>query len=76
VILLLGDNAIHTRDGDLFTKDAVGLKTTGEKEFAEVDVAVGGTGAWAGATGTITATGTFDPVTGGSGSYEGEICTP
>ena len=75
VILLTGDNVIHTRDGDLFTKDAVVLETTGEEAFAEVDVAVGGTGAWAGATGTITATGTFDPVAGGAGRYEGELCT-
>jgi hypothetical protein len=58
------------------TPGAIVLQTTGEEEFAEVDVAVGGTGAWAGATGTITATGTFDPVAGGTGRYAGEICTP
>ena len=76
VVLLTGDNVIHTPDGDLFTKDAITLRTTGEREFAEVDVAIGGTGAWAGATGTFTATGTFDPVGGGTGRYEGEICKP
>lgn len=76
VVLLTGDNVIHTPEGDLFTKDAIALKTTGENEFAEVDVAVGGTGVWAGATGTITSTGTFDPVAGGTGRYEGEICKP
>lgn len=75
VVLLTGDNAIHTRNGDLFTKDAIVLATTGAGEFAEVDTIVGGTGEYAGASGRLTATGTF---AGGAGvgSFVGEICWP
>ena len=76
MVLLTGDNAIQTPDGTLFTKDAIVLRTTGAGEFAEVDVVVGGTGEWTGATGTLTATGTFTALAGGEGRYEGEICTP
>lgn len=75
-ILLTGDNLIQTDNGTLTTKDAIVLRTTGAGEFAEVDVIVAGTGEWAGATGTLTATGTFDASTGGEGRFEGEICTP
>lgn len=76
VVLLTGDNTIQTKGGTLLTKDAIVLATTGRGEFAEVDTVVGGTGEWAGATGRITATGTFDAANGGAGDYSGEICTP
>lgn len=75
VIILTGDNTIHTSNGDLLTKDAITFKTTGAGEFAEVDVVVGGTGQWLGFTGTLTATGTFTAA-GGEGRYDGEICAP
>jgi hypothetical protein len=75
VVVLTGDNVITTRTGTLTTKDAIVLKTTGAGDFAEVDTIVGGTGAWAGATGTIRAQGTFTSA-GGEGDYIGEICLP
>jgi hypothetical protein len=75
VVLLTGDNTIQTRGGTLVTKDAIVFATTGAGEFGEVDTIVGGSGEWAGATGRITATGTFG-ATGGEGRYSGEICTP
>lgn len=75
VVQITGDNTFHTDDGDFFTKDAIVLSTGPGGEFAEVDVVLGGTGDWAGATGVLTATGTF--VGGiGEGIIEGEICTP
>lgn len=75
VVLLTGDNTFHTSRGQLFTKDAIVLSTVGDGDFSEVDVVVGGTGDYAGATGVLTATGTF--VNGiGEGVIEGEICTP
>ena len=76
VVLLTGDNSFDLRDGTLLTKDAIVLKTTGAGDFAEVDTIVGGTGAWAGATGTLRGQGTFTVQGGGQGSYEGEVCFP
>ncbi len=73
VVLLTGDNTFHTDGGTFSTRDAVVLAPGGE--FAEVDVVTSGTGEWAGASGVLTATGTF--VNGiGEGIIEGEICTP
>jgi hypothetical protein len=72
-VQVTGDNAFHTDRGDFFTKDAIVLSTGAGGEFAEVDVVLGGTGDWRGATGVLTATGTF--VDGlGEGVIEGEIC--
>ncbi|MCG3211222.1 MAG: hypothetical protein FOGNACKC_04861 [Anaerolineae bacterium] len=77
VVLLTGSNAIHTADGDLMTRDAIVLNANpnGKGEFAELDTVISGTGAWAGATGVIQATGTFIFGVGGEGDYFGEICT-
>jgi hypothetical protein len=75
VLLLTGDNVIHTDRGDLYSQDAILFAVTGEGEFSEVDTFVGGTGAYAGATGRLVATGTMtDGVV--VGSYEGEVCVP
>lgn len=76
VIVLTGDNLIHTQEGDLMTKDAIVLSTVGAGDFAEVDTVIGGTGDWAGATGFIKAIGTFTAAAGGEGDYVGEVCTP
>ena len=75
VILLTGDNTLQTSGGTLTIKDAVLLQTTGEGHFAEVDTVVGGSGEWAGATGTLRAQGTFANGSG-TGDYVGEICAP
>ena len=75
VALLTGNNLIHTDSGDLMTQDAIVLRATGAGEFAEIDTVVGGSGAWAGATGVIQATGKFTFAAGGTGDYSGEICT-
>jgi len=75
VVLLTGDNVIHTDDGDLMTKDAIVLDTAGAGDFAELDTVIGGTGAWAGAAGHLSANGTFTSA-GGEGDYSGEICLP
>lgn len=75
VILLTGDNVIHTGHGDLITKDAIVLNTTGAGEFGEVDTIVSGTGDWVGAIGRLTATGTFAGGVG-AGDFQGEVCTP
>jgi len=73
VVVLTGDNTIHARGGDLYTKDAIVLATTGAGEFSEIDTIVGGTGVYAGATGKLNGTGTFANGLG-SGVLFGEIC--
>ena len=74
VVVVTGDNVIHTSRGDVQTKDSIVLSTVGKGEFAEVDTVVGGTGDYLGATGVVTATGTF--LNGvGEGITLGEICT-
>jgi len=75
VVVLTGDNTIHAKDGDLYTKDSIVLATTGAGEFAEIDTVVGGTGLYAGAAGKLTATGTFANGAG-FGVLVGEICWP
>ncbi|HEV8578723.1 MAG TPA: hypothetical protein VGX68_06525 [Thermoanaerobaculia bacterium] len=71
VVLVTGDNQIHTADGDLFTKDAIVFNTIGQGEFAEVDTIIGGTGGFAGATGRLQALGSNL-----EGSYVAELCLP
>lgn len=75
VVFVTGDNTITTARGTLSTRDAIVLQSGGAGHFTEVDTVVGGTGEWAGASGTLTAVGTFGPA-GGKGRYVGEICTP
>jgi len=75
VVAVTGDFSLETRDGTLFAKAAIMLRTTGGGEFAEVDTVVGGTEDLAGASGVIRATGTSTP-TRVDGDYAGEVCTP
>lgn len=75
VVLLTGNNTIHTDDGDLFTKDAIVLSSVGAGDFAEIDTIVGGTGDYAHATGILTGSGTFANGRG-EGLLVGTICTP
>ena len=75
VVTLTGDNVIHLKNGDLYTRDAIVLATAGNGEFAEVDTIVGGTGAYAGASGRFVATGVFAAGVG-EGVYHGELCLP
>jgi hypothetical protein len=76
VVVLTADNVFHTDNGDLISKPALVLSTTGAGDVAVVDTIIGGTGDWTGATGFIKAIGTLNPATGGEGVYIGEICTP
>ena len=78
VISFTADLVLHTKDGDLFLKDAGTFNTTpgGRGEHATVTTVTGGTGRWAGATGRLLETGTFTQEDGGYSDYAGEICTP
>ncbi len=75
VVFLTGDAVFETRGGTLMTKDAITVAMGGGGEYAEVDTIVGGTGIYAGATGSLTASGTRTEA-GTAGVYTGEICVP
>lgn len=78
VISFTADLVLHTKDGDLFLKDAGVFNTTpgGRGEHATVTTVMGGSGRWAGASGRLLETGTFTQEDGGYSVYAGEICTP
>lgn len=78
VISFTADLVLHTKDGDIFLKDAGTFNTTpgGRGEHATVTTVTGGSGAYAGASGRLLETGTFTPEDGGYSVYTGEICTP
>lgn len=77
VLMFTGDDVIKTREGDIHTKDAGALNLTPGSSGDDVSIITitGGTGAYAGATGRLRASGTFSEA-GGEFSYEGEVCTP
>jgi hypothetical protein len=77
VYIFTGDNVIKTREGEIYTKDAGALNLTPGSTGDDISIVTitGGTGAYAGATGRLRASGTFSEA-GGEFSYEGELCTP
>ena len=81
VVHFTGDGVIHARiggqQGDLFFKSAGAFHTVGTGEIVDLQFITGGTGAFAGASGALRASGTFDPATGSGGSeYSGTVCIP
>ena len=81
VVHFTGDGVIHARiggnQGDLFFKSAGAFHTVGTGEIVDLQFITGGTGALAGASGALRASGTFDPVAGsGESEYTGMICLP
>ena len=77
VFIFTGDGVIKTKEGDVHTKDAGALNLAPGSTGDDVSIVTitGGTGAYAGATGRLRASGTFSEA-GGEFSYEGELCTP
>jgi hypothetical protein len=77
VYMFTGDDVIKTKEGEIYTKDAGALNLTPGSTGDDISIVTitGGTGAYAGATGRLRASGTFSD-SGGEFSYEGEICTP
>jgi hypothetical protein len=77
VFIFTGDGVIKTKEGDISTKDtgALNLAPGSTGDDVSIVTITGGTGAYAGATGRLRASGTFSEA-GGEFSYEGEICTP
>ena len=77
VYMYTADDVIKTKEGDIYTKDAGALNLTPGSTGDDISIVTitGGTGAYAGATGRLRASGTFSEA-GGEFSYEGELCTP
>jgi hypothetical protein len=81
VVLFTGDGVIHARiggkQGDLFFKSAGAFHTVGMGEIVDLQLITGGTGALAGASGALRASGAFDPVVGsGESEYTAMVCLP
>ncbi len=63
--------------GTLTIKNAGAFATAGRGDIVDVQTIVGGTGDFAGASGAIRASGTFDSTTGtGTSDVVGTVCTP
>jgi hypothetical protein len=81
VVHFTGDGVIHARtggkQGDIHFKSAGAFHTVGTGEIVDLQSITGGTGAFAGASGALRASGTFDPATGsGESEYSGTVCLP
>ncbi|MBI5495395.1 MAG: hypothetical protein HY904_10255 [Deltaproteobacteria bacterium] len=78
VVLITGDTVLGARAGerrgDLFFKDSGAFHTAGDGEFAEIFTITGGTEDFAGASGSLLTTGTYDFAAGGVGEYHGRVC--
>lgn len=75
VVSYTGDITMQLKGGSLLCKDSGAFQTTGPGAVASVCVIVGGTGAFAGATGVIQFVGTFTSTGGGEGDYRGTVST-
>jgi hypothetical protein len=68
---------IGHRQGTLTVRNAGALRTTGGGEIVDLQIIVGGSGGFAGATGAMTATGSFSFIDGnGRSTFVGEVCVP
>jgi hypothetical protein len=79
VVFVIGDTTVVDARlggmrGTLSIKNAAAFRTTGDGDLVDVQTITGGTGDFAGATGSLRINGNFvDPV-GGTSSYEGMVC--
>jgi hypothetical protein len=80
VVFVIGDTSVvdarlgHRR-GTLSIKNAAAYRTVGDGDLSDSQVIVGGTGDFAGASGSLRISGTF-LAGAGTASYEGSVCMP
>jgi hypothetical protein len=80
VVLVLGDTTVTNarlagKRGTISIKNAATFRTTGDGDLSDTQVIVGGTGDFAGATGSIRVSGTFT-AGAGTANVEGTVCVP
>ncbi len=81
VVFVTGDTVVVDaglagRRGTIDIKNAAAFRTTGDNALADAQTIVGGTGDFAGATGSLRISGDFVPGIGRSSTYEGFVCFP
>lgn len=67
---------IGHRAGELYVRNTGAARTTGAGEIVDLQTIVGGSGDFAGASGVMTAVGTFSFAGGGRSEYAGMVCMP
>ncbi|MBI3798569.1 MAG: hypothetical protein HY268_16600 [Deltaproteobacteria bacterium] len=77
VVFETADTVLHTKDGDLQTKEATAYNAdpNGHGDLGNVTTIMGGTGKWLGATGRLRIWGNLT-VTESDVNYEGTVCLP
>jgi len=79
VVFVTGDTVVEDAKlaghrGTVAIQNDASFRTTGDNALADVQTIVGGSGDFAGATGSLRISGDFVPGVGGSSTYEGEVC--
>ena len=80
VVFVVGDTVINNVQlgnyrGTVVTKNAAAFRVGGG-DIVDIQTVLGGTGDFAGVTGSLQVHGTFDPDTGGTSTFEGVVCIP
>jgi hypothetical protein len=81
VVFVTGDTVVEDANltghrGTIAIQNDASFRTTGDNALADVQTIIGGTGDFAGATGSLRISGAFVPGIGGSSTYEGDVCFP
>ena len=81
VIFVIGDTVVadaklENARGTLIVKNAAAYRTVGNGDLVDNQTIVGGTGDFAGASGSLRISGSFLVETGGVSRFEGTVCVP
>jgi len=81
VIFVIGDTVVHDAKlqdnrGTLIVKIAAAYRNVGGGDLVDNQTIIGGTGDFAGASGSLRVSGNFLAATGGVSRFEGTVCIP